>query len=143
MNEEERNLAAISHLGAILPIFGLGLVFISFLSRKEKSPSLQFQLLQAFVFQFIELLFVVLMVVLYLIGIFGSLIFSTFLPQTGQPFLSAIFPLIVSIFFFAGIFVFIAFSGIAAFTLFSGKEFEYPFLSIFIKKHLKKEEKEA
>jgi len=140
MNEEERNLAAICHLGAIIPIFGLSIVFLSFLSRKEKSPSLQFQLMQAFSFQFVELLFVVFMLILYLISLFGSLIFSTFAPNTGQPFLSSIFPLIVSIFFFAGIFVFISFSGFAAMNLFSGKDFEYPFISLFLKKYLKKEE---
>lgn len=136
MNEEERNIAAISHLGAIIPVFGLSIVFLSFLSRKEKSPEFQFQLLQAFVFQLIELLFVIFMVLLYLIGIFGSLLFSTFLPNTGQPFLSAIFPLIVSILFFAGIFIFILFSGIAAMNLFSNKDFHFPFISFFLRKHL-------
>lgn len=142
MNEEERNLAALCHLGAIVPVFGLSIVFLSFLSKKEKSPSFQFQLFQAFLFQFVELLFIIFMLILYLIGIFGSLIFSTLTPTKGQPLLSSIFPLLVSIFFFAGIFVFISFSGFAAITLFSGKEFEYPFISLFLKKYLKQEEKE-
>lgn len=142
MNEEERNLAAICHLGAIIPVFGISIVFLSFLSRKEKSPSLQFQLLQAFAFQFLELLFVLFMLILYLISSFGSLIFSTLTPTKGQPFLSSIFPLLVSIFFFSGIFVFIFFSGFAAINLFSGKDFEYPLISLFLKKYLKGKESE-
>ncbi len=142
MNEEERNLSAISHLGVVLPIFGLGLIFFIYLSKKEKSEPFKFQLLQSFTFQFLELLFVVFMIILYLVSIFGSLIFATLLPQTGQPIISSIFPLFVSIFFFLGLLVFIFSGGFASLTIFAGKEFNYPFISIFLKKFMGKREED-
>lgn len=139
MEQEERNLLGIANLGAIIPVFGLGLILLIFLSKKEKNKEFNFQILQAFIFQFLELLYTYFMLILYLVGLFGSLVFSAFLPKPTHEFIGSIFPLIVSMLFFSGLLFFISFSFYASLNLFLGRDFEYPIISLFLKKKIEEE----
>jgi uncharacterized Tic20 family protein len=136
MDHEERTLAALANLGVFLPLLGLIGVFSLFLSHKGRNERLQFHFLQAIVVQLAELVYLMFMVVLYLFAIFGSLLFTTFLPHFGQPLLSVLLPILVSILTFAGVLAFFLAGGMAAVTLFSGREFEYPVIASFLKRYL-------
>jgi len=136
MTHEERTLAALSNLGVFLPLLGLIGVFSLFLSQKGRNEKLQFQFLQAIVVQLAELVYLMFMVVLYLFAIFGSLLFATFLPKLGQPLLSVLFPILVSLLTFLGVLAFFLAGGWAAVTLFSGRDFEFPVVAPFLKRYL-------
>ena len=139
MNHEERTLAAMSNLGVFVPLVGLVGVFGLFLSQKAKNDRLQFYILQSTVVQMAELVFLMLMVVLYLFAIFGSLLFVTFFPKTGQPLLGAFLPIAVSVLTFLGLLAFFLAGGVAAVTIFSGREFEYPAVAGFLRRYLPSE----
>jgi uncharacterized Tic20 family protein len=136
MNHEERTLAALSNLGVFVPLVGLVGVFGLFLSQKAKNERLQFYALQSIIVQIAELVFLMLMVVLYLFAVFGSLLFITFFPKTGQPLLGAFLPIGVSVLTFLGLLAFFLAGGVAAVTIFSGREFEYPAVAGFLKRYL-------
>lgn len=135
MNQEERTLAALSHVGVFVPLIGLVGVLGLFLSQRTRNPRLQFQALQAAVVQMAEIVFLVLMVVLYLFAIFGSLLLATFFPGVGQPLFGAVLPILVSAFTFLGLLAFFLAGGTAAVTLLSGRDFEYPAVAGFLKRY--------
>ncbi len=135
MDQEERTLAALANLGVFFPLMGLVGVFGLFLSRRGRGDRIQFHFLQAIVVQLAELVFLMFMVVLYLFAIFGSMLFATFLPSFGQPLLSAFLPIIVSILTFLGVLAFFLAGALAAVTLFSGRDFEYPVVAPLLKRY--------
>ena len=136
MDHEERTLAALANLGVFLPLLGLIGVFSLFLSHKGRNETLQFHFLQSIVIQLAELVYLMFMVVLLLFATFGSLLFATFLHKFGQPLLAQVLPLLVGIFFFLGLLAFFLAGGLAAVTLFSGRDFEYPVVSSLLKRYL-------
>jgi uncharacterized Tic20 family protein len=135
MNQEERTLAALAHVGVFVPLVGLVGVFGLFLSQRARNPRLQFQVLQAAVVQMFEIVFLVLMVVLYLFAIFGSLLLATFFPNVGHPLFGAVLPILVSALTFLGLLAFFLAGGTAAVTLLSGRDFEYPVVAGFLRRY--------
>lgn len=137
MNHEERTLASLAHLGVFVPLIGLVGVFAMFLSSKARNPRFQFQALQAAVLQMAEVVFLILMLVLYLFAIFGSLLFAVFFQKEGQLFFGAVLPILVSVLTFLGLLAFFLAGGVAAVTLISGRDFEYPGIAGFLKRYVR------
>jgi len=135
MDHEERTLAALAHLGVFIPLIGLVGVFGLFLSPRARNPRFQFQALQAAVVQMAEVIFLILMLVLYLFAIFGSLLFAAFFQKEGQPFFGAVLPILVSVLTFLGLLAFFLAGGAAALTLISGRDFEYPGVAGFLRRY--------
>jgi uncharacterized Tic20 family protein len=144
--QDERILAALAHGAILLPIYGILIPAIIWITQKEKSRYVSFQSLQALVFH-LTLLF------LYLIGMFCY--FVSFLGMFGGMFLaegsqndwmaalSGIFPFaILGGFFCIGIF-FVIYGAVGAILSLVGKDFRYLLIGNFIESRLQKDSEEA
>lgn len=132
---EDRLVAALCHLGAFVPFFGMLLALIVWLTQKARSPLLRFQALQALLFQGVAL-------VLYYLVSFGlaGAYFVFFLPlialsETGWgdrvpfllvPFLLLLFGMILLV--IAAAFVYDLLAALAAVRTLRGKEYRYPLI---------------
>ena len=142
--QDERLMAALAHISAIMPLMGIIAPIVIWITQKEKSQYAAFQALQALAFQLS-------MVLAWFIGMGCYMLsfFATFVPlfmtssssSTAQP-ASPIFPLAVIIPFlvfglmFLGAFIFIVYGIIGAVMAFQGKPFRYIILGKFVERFM-------
>jgi len=132
---EDRLVAALCHLGAFAPFFGMLLALIIWLTQKARSPLLRFQALQALLFQGVAF------ALYYLVGfVLAGAYFVFFLPlitlsETGWgdrvpfllvPFLLLFFGTILLV--IAATFVYYLLAALAALRTLRGKEYRYPLI---------------
>ncbi|WP_448334642.1 DUF4870 domain-containing protein [Bellilinea sp.] len=134
-DSEDRLVAALCHLGAFAPFFGMLMALIIWLTQKARSPLLRFQALQALLFQGVAL-------ALYYLVSFGlaGAYFVFVLPlialsETGWgdrvpillvPFLLLFFGMILLV--IAATFVYYMLAALAALRTLRGKEYRYPLI---------------
>ncbi len=73
--QEERIMAALSHIAVLLPFMGILAPIIIWVTQKDKSKYVGFQALQALVYQIGIILVWFMGGICYMVGIFGSFIF--------------------------------------------------------------------
>ena len=133
--QDERVMAALSHISALLPLMGVVAPIIIWVTQKEKSKYIAFQSLQALAFQLS-------MVLAWFIGM-GCYMFSFFglilgMPLSSPPNSSAsssplfvvlfAIPFIVMGLISIGGFIFVVYGIIGAVRSFQGKPFRYAFI---------------
>ena len=142
--QDERVMAALSHVSAILPFMGTVAPIIIWVTQKEKSKYVAFQAFQALGFQLS-------MIVAWFIGMgcYMASFFATFLSipfasssgttQSGQPLFGLAFfvPFVVLGMFFIGGFAFIAYGIVGAVMTFKGKPFRYIFIGNWVERFLR------
>jgi uncharacterized Tic20 family protein len=130
-SQDERITAALSHVSAILPIWGLIVPIIIWATQREKSAYVRFQSLQALVFQVLMVLAAIVGwggYILSFLGVFAFISFST--PSRGDEvpplFLVSFFiPFCILGMMLIGGFALILYSLIGSVMTLQGKDFHY------------------
>ena len=141
--QDERVMAGLAHLSALVPMMGLIAPIVIWVTQKENSKYVAFQSLQALAYQ-------ISMVVAYLIGwaCYGVSFFSIFLtiPFAATPgsaeqtsplaFIPALFPILIFGIIFFGGFVMIGYAIYGGVRAFQGKPFHYRLIGGFVDRYL-------
>jgi uncharacterized protein len=140
--QDERLLAALSHISAFLPTVGIVAPIIIWATQKDKSRFVYFQSLQAIVYHITMIICFFLGMGCYMLSFFGNFlsIFSAASSETTSPIFMAGFlvPFIVFGLIFLGGFAFIAYAVIAAVMTFQGRNFRYLLIGSLVDKFLNK-----
>lgn len=128
-NQDERVMAALSHISALLPMMGVVAPIVIWVTQKEKSQFVAFQALQALVYQLTMILAWFVGMGCYMISFFGAF-FTIPFSESSQPAspllaLGIIVPFLVFGAIFIGGFLFIVYGIIGAAMAFQGKNFRY------------------
>ena len=148
--QDERVMAALSHVSAILPFMGMVAPIIIWVTQKEKSKYVAFQALQAMGFQLS-------MIVAWFIGMgcYMASFFATFLSipfassssstQPVEPLFSLAFlvPFVVLGVIFIGGFTFIVYGIVGAVMTFQGKPFRYVLIGNWVERFLRPKQNEV
>jgi uncharacterized Tic20 family protein len=141
--QDERIMAALSHVGILLPLTGLLLPVFIWLTQREKSPYVRFQAMQALVWH-------VVMIVYYFAAgaCYACTAFSVFLyvpligslPSNSDPSPLIVLPiflpfLVVILLMLLGL-VFLIFGLLAAILTLQGKDFRFPVIGARVEKFL-------
>jgi uncharacterized Tic20 family protein len=78
---DERVMAGLSHISVLMPVTGVILPLIIWVTQKDKSRFVHFQALQAIAYQYMMVLFYFSCMGCYMFGIFGSAGFSAAIPS--------------------------------------------------------------
>jgi uncharacterized Tic20 family protein len=133
--QDERVMAALSHGGVLIPMWGILVAVLVWLTHKDKSRFVAFQSLQALAFQVLEILIMVLLMGCYLatfmipfFGMFASMAVNPNAPPP-EPLFGAFFlPFMVFPLFFLTMAVFAIYGIIGAIQTLQGKDFRYAVL---------------
>ena len=140
--QDERILAALAHGAILLPIYGIIIPAIIWITQKEKSRYVSFQSLQALVFHLTLLFLYVIGMLCYFvsfIGMFGGM----FLAESSQSELMAVLPglfpfAVLGGFACIGVF-FVIYGVIGAILSLVSKDFRYVIIGNFIESRLQGE----
>jgi uncharacterized Tic20 family protein len=146
--QEDNWVAGICHATAILQLWGVVTPLIVWFSQKERSARLQFQSLQASLYQIIALAVYMLGMAIYMVffmGMFATTIVSG--PMRGSnelqglpAFKMAVFFVVMMVFvlvIMVGMPIYYLLAGLAGFRVIRGHHFRYPILGKIIEKRLK------
>lgn len=144
--QDERILAALAHGAILLPVYGVLVPAIIWITQKEKSRYVSFQSLQALAFH-ITLIFLymagMLCYFISFIGMFGGMFIAEGSQNDGLAALSGFFPFaVLGGFFCVGIF-FVIYGAIGAILSLVGKDFRYVLIGNFLESRLQKDSEEA
>lgn len=142
-SSDERVLAALSHVSALLPLMGVIAPIVIWVTQREKSKYVAFQSLQALAYQLVMIIAWILGMGCYLLSffvIFAGMIFGAATESLGSSELlvvmTSFFPLIVfGVILLVG-FVFIIYGVVGAVNAFQGKPFRYIILGKRIESYL-------
>lgn len=146
-NQDERVMAALAHVAAILPLMGVIAPIIIWVTQREKSRYVAFQALQAVAYQLS-------MIVAWMIGMgcYFCSFFAMFLsiplasssgttPPVNTLFsLGFIIPFLVLGLIFLGVFAFMVYGIVGAINAFQGKPFGYVFIGQRVERFMQQEE---
>ncbi len=131
-NQDERVLAALSHVSALLPMTGVIAPIVIWVTQRQKSQYVAFQALQAMAYQLSMIAAWIVGMGFYMCSAFGTMAFIPFMSssrtsQAADPIFIAAFivPLLILGVLFIGGFVFVVYGVIAAIMAFQGKPFRY------------------
>ena len=130
--QDERVMAALSHIGVLLPMMGVIAPIIIWVTQKDKSKYVAFQALQALVFQLSMIAAWFIGMGCYMFSFFGTFFMIPFASsfessQSVSPLFGLTFlvPFLVFGAMFIGGFLFIVYGVIGAIMVFQGKPFRY------------------
>ena len=127
--QDERVMAALSHISALLPMVGVIAPIVIWITQKDKSKYVAFQALQALAYQLIMILAWFIGMGCYMLSFFGTFFTIPFSDssQSASPLfaLGFIIPLLVFGAIFIGGFFFIIYGIVGAVMAFQGKPFRY------------------
>jgi uncharacterized Tic20 family protein len=142
-DQEERIMAALSHGSALLPMIGIILPIIIWVTQKEKSKYVAFQALQAAGYQVLMILAGFVGMGCYMVSIFGVFGGGILATNSGRNLgigeLFMFFPFLVFGLIFCGGFLFIAYALFGAVMALQGKDFRYLLVGSQVEKFLQKE----
>jgi uncharacterized Tic20 family protein len=127
-NQDERVMAALSHISIILPFMGLIASIVIWVTQKEKSRFVAFHALQALVYQLVEIMAWFLGIGCYFSSFLGTIIVIPLTSSAGSSSVDVLFvliPLVVMGFIFLGGFAFMVYGVVGAILTFQGKPFHY------------------
>jgi uncharacterized Tic20 family protein len=151
-NQDERIMAALSHVTAILPFMGIITPTIVWITQKDKSQYIAFQALQALTYQLTMVLACFVGMVCYMCSFLGSFLGMFTTPALASPseeieFIetlligsSVILPLCIFGVMFVGGIVFVVYGLIAAVKTLQGKEFRYAIIGARLERYLQRRE---
>ena len=130
--QDDRIMAALAHIGALLPMMGLVAPIVVWVTQKDKSKFVHFQALQALIFQLTMVLLYFLSMGCYMLSFFGMFFTIPFTESAGSSaepdplfFVSFFIPFVVMGVMTLGGLVFIIYGIIAAIMTGQGKDFRY------------------
>ncbi len=131
-SQDERIMAALSHVSALLPMMGIIAPIVIWVTQREKSKYVAFQSLQALAYQLVMILAWFIGMGCYMFSFFGTFItipFSAPSPdsQTVSPIFGLLFmvPFLVFGSIFVGGFLMVAYGFFAAIRTLQGRPFRY------------------
>ena len=128
-NQDERVMAALSHIAVLLPMMGVIAPIVIWVTQKEKSKYVAFQSLQALAYQLTMILAWFVGMGCYMFSFFGTFFTIPFSDssQSASPLfaLGFIIPFLVFGAIFIGGFFFIIYGIVGAVMAFQGKPFRY------------------
>jgi uncharacterized Tic20 family protein len=142
-SQEERLLAALSHIAILFSALGIIVPAVIWVTQREKSPYTAHQALQALVFQGVAILVSLAALAFFICSLLG--VFASVFPEAGnEPLGEIIFGLIMAVLFISvcimslGQLIFIWYGINAAVVTFFGKEFRYLFVGRRLEEYLAK-----
>ena len=130
--QDERVMAGLSHVSALLPLMGIIAPIVIWVTQKEKSKYVAFQSLQALAYQLVMVLAWFIGMGCYMLSFFGTFISIPFASSSGNsqsvsPLfgLAFLIPFLVFGLIFLGGFAFMIYGFIGAVLAFQGKPFRY------------------
>lgn len=140
--QDERILAALAHGAILIPIYGIIIPAIIWITQKEKSRYVSFQSLQALVFHLTLLfLYVIGMLCYFLsfIGMFGGMFLAESSSSEWMSVLPSVFPFaVLGGFACVGLF-FVIYGAVGAILSLVGKDFRYVLIGNFIDSRLQRD----
>jgi uncharacterized protein len=140
--QDERVMAALSHISALLPLMGVIAPIVIWVTQKDKSRYVAFQALQALVYQLSMVVAWIVGMGCYMLSFIGMFAFIPFTSSgTSQP----ASPLIITTFFIPfivlgimliGGLAFIVYGVIGAILAFQGKPFRYVLIGTQVEKFM-------
>lgn len=130
-SQNDKIMAALSHIAALLPMIGLVIPIVIWVTQKEKSKYVAFQSLQAAAYQLTMIFAYFVAMGCYMVSFFFTFFTIPFAgdnvdPSTSPLFMIGfIFPFLIFGFIFIGGGLFILYAIIAAVFNIQGKEFKY------------------
>lgn len=141
--QDERVMAGISHISALIPMMGLFAPIIIWVTQKDKSEYVAFQSLQALAYQLSMIVAYFIGMGCYMFSFFGMFVAIPMLPQDGSPdpvspfaFIPMFLPFIVMGVLFLFGFILIAYAIIGAVQAFQGKPFRYLLIGGWVERYL-------
>ena len=127
--QDERVMAALSHISALLPMMGVIAPIVIWVTQKEKSKYVAFQALQALAYQLTMILAWFVGMGCYMFSFFGTFFTIPFSGSSQSPSplfaLGFIIPFLVFGAIFIGGFIFVIYGIVGAVMAFQGKPFRY------------------
>lgn len=130
--QDERIMAALSHVSALLPMVGVIAPIVIWVTQKEKSQYVAFQALQALAYQLGMIAAWIIGMGCYMCSFIGTFATIPFMPSSGSSqsdnplfLLPVLIPFLVFGAIFIGGFFFIVYGVIGAIMAFQGKPFRY------------------
>jgi uncharacterized Tic20 family protein len=130
--QDERVMAALAHISALLPMMGVIAPIVIWVTQKEKSQYVAFQALQALAYQLTMIMAWFVGMGCYMLSFFGTFITIPFSSSSGNSHsvsplfgLTFIIPFLVFGAIFCGGFLFVIYGVIGAIMAFQGKPFRY------------------
>jgi uncharacterized Tic20 family protein len=142
--QDERIMAALSHVTALIPLMGVIAPIIIWATQKEKSKYVSFQALQALVYQIVNVVVMILGYGCYFASFFAALIAMPLLDSMADvemvefSLLFVIFPISVMILFGVLELFFILYGIVAAVFVLQGKPFKYLVIGKRLERYLQK-----
>lgn len=137
--QDERILAALAHGAILLPIYGIIVPAIIWITQKEKSRYVSFQSLQALVFHLTLLFLYMIGLLCYFVsffGMFGGMFLAESSSSEWMAVLPSLFPFaVLGGFVCIGVF-FVIYGAVGAILSLVGKEFRYLVIGNFIESRL-------
>jgi uncharacterized Tic20 family protein len=137
--QDERILAALAHGAILVPIYGIIIPAIIWITQKEKSRFVSFQSLQALVFHLVLLSLYVIGMLCYFIsfiGMFGGFAFAERTSSDWMAVMPSLFPFaVLGGFACVGLF-FVIYGAVGAILSLVGKDFRYLLIGTFIERRL-------
>jgi uncharacterized Tic20 family protein len=131
ITQNERVLAAISHASILVPVTGAVIPFIIWSTQKEKSQFVRGHSLQALVYQLSLIVYFVAIASCFLLSLVARSTSITLETLDGKQLLnplldiSMLFPLLINIVIFLGMFLFTIYGFIGSVRTLQGKPFQY------------------
>lgn len=130
ISQDERILAAVSHVSILMPMVGFFAPLIIWITQKEKSRFVAFQSLQALAYQFAMILAYLLSMGCYMLAAFAPVLAMPFLASENSeisPLIGAgfLFPFVVLALIGLASLVFVIYGLVAAVLAYQGKPFRY------------------
>jgi uncharacterized Tic20 family protein len=146
-NQNDRIMAALAHISALLPFMGVIAPIIIWVTQKEKSEYVAFQALQAVAYQLVMILAWFVGMGCYMLSFFSMFLTIPFAGDSSGPvsrgaapffLIGTLFPFLIFGLIFIGGFLFVIYGVIGAVQVFRGKDFRYIFLGNRLANYLQK-----
>jgi uncharacterized Tic20 family protein len=140
--QDERILAALAHGAILLPIYGIIIPAIIWITQKEKSRYVSFQSLQALVFHLTLIFLYMIGMLCYFVsffGMFGGMFLAEGSSNEWMAVLPSLFPFaVLGGFACVGVF-FVIYGAVGAILSLVGKDFRYVLIGNFVESRLQKD----
>lgn len=141
-SQNDRIMAALAHVTAILPMMGLIAPIVIWATQKDKSEFVAFQALQATAYQLLMVLLYFIGMGLYMCSFFTMFITMPLVEQVGRDapveILGVAFPFLVFGLIILGGLVFVVYGLVGAVMVLTGRNFRYFFLGSWLDHKLEK-----
>ena len=148
--QDDRIMAALSHITVILPFLGVVAPIIIWVTQKEKSQYVAFQALQALAYQLSLIIFYFVGMACYMCSFFGTFLgmvpLTATSPEEPNPvavagfMLTFFIPFAVFGLMFLGMIGYIIYGLVAAVMVVQGKDFRYVFIGNRLERYLQQEQ---